>query len=344
MRKRAGIKLNRDGLEVLTNTGERLVFSSIEEFIASPYSHFQSAFAICRDLLLVRKWKFPKEAENSLREAIALNMEDIFPYHEGELEFLYQIIGADDENIELLIIAIEAKILERLKKIKSIKIVAPSAYIYPLELEGGHIIVKEKDYNEVVRFENGKLVDWFIDKNRAEVGVEIDLPALLLKILEQKYQLDIKFLDKRLFLNKEYILYAKLAFLMILLFFIPAVGNILYWNYKISSIENKIKEVERSLSEYSKVNDELSLKRAMIEKIGYSTEPLGFLATISATLPKDSWITNFSYEKGKFSITGYTSNPQELESKLKHKFKQLELLTTKKSDSIYEYSIKGQIQ
>ncbi len=344
MRKKAGICFSSKGLEVLINTGERFFFSSIEEFRASPYSRIYSALAICRDSLFVRKWKLPRESETNLREAIYLNIEDIFPYNEESLEFIHQVIDIGDKYIDLIVIAVKKELIDALKELKSIKLIVPSVYIYPMVTEEDLFTIKWDDCSELVEFREGKLVNWFISHNKDKKELEIDIPKLLLEALEQRYKPEISFLDRRLFLDKKTRLYVGFLSIITLFFLLLAVGNIVYWKYKTISINRKIKELEKYMPEYTKLNEGISIRKSVLDRISLGSDPLELLSFISIALPKSSWITEFSYQRGEFNIKGYAQNEQELEASIKQNLKQVELKVNKQSDNLYEYTLKGGIK
>lgn len=336
MRKFAGMELSKAGLEVLLSSGERYFFKTIDEFLASPYSNIESAVAIARDLLFVRKWKLPKEAENNVKEAIYLNADDIFPYNIEEIEFSYQIID-NDNNIEVIIIAVEKTLLESIRRIKKVKLITPSAYIYPVIDAEEAFMIKRRNYSEVVKFKHGQLIDWFI-RNGIEEGIEIDTAKLLIDVMKKNYVPKLTYLDRRLIFNKSHITYAVFVSAVTLFALIVSVGNFIYWKYKIANVGGKLKETENMVAEYTALNNKLSSDKHIVEKIS-GIETLEFISLITKILPKDAWITSLSIKKNEISIMGETTDAQTLESKFRQNFRNIEFQVRNKTGNVYEYTI-----
>ncbi|MEJ5339293.1 MAG: hypothetical protein WHS43_06525 [Aquificaceae bacterium] len=336
MRKFAGIELSKAGLDVLLSSGERYFFKTIDEFLVSPYSNIESAVAIARDLLIVRKWKLPKEAENNIKEAISLNADDIFPYNIEEIEFLYQIIDHDN-NIEVIIIAVEKTLIESIRRIKKVKLITPSAYIYPVIDAEESFTIKRRNYSEVVKFKHGQLIDWFI-RNGIEEGIEIDTAKLLIDVLKRNYVPKLTYLDRRLIFNKSHVAYAAFVSAITLFTLMVSVGNFIYWKYKIANVEGKLKETENLVAEYTMLNDRLSSSKHIVEKVS-GIKTLELISLMAKMLPKDSWIIGLSIKKSEISIMGETTDAQTLESKFRQSFRNIEFQVRNKTGNVYEYTI-----
>jgi hypothetical protein len=338
MRKRAGIEISSKGLSILLNDGERIFMNSLDEFLSSPYSKIESAVAIARDILMVRKWRFPKEALNNVRNAILFNIDDIFPVSQEDLEILYQVLDVQDTYFEVMVMGVKKDLYDTISKVKAVKLILPSAYTLPIFGKRDVYTLRRDKYVEIIRFQDGKLTDWIIKDDLG--GEEIDIPHALLEIINKGYKPHVYFIDRRILLEKNQVLYlATLAILATAILLVSS-GNYVYWKYKIENMEEKIKKTEPIAMEYNRLIDLINVKKSLIGRIEKKHNCIDLLAKVSETLPKDSWITSFSCNKHNLNIIGYTKTIDIFEKTIKSNFDSIEIESKKTENNIYAYTLR----
>lgn len=340
MKRKAGVEISEKGVEILLDNGERIYLNSLQDFISSEYSKSKLAVAISRDMVMVRKWRFPKDVLNNIEEAIYYNIDDIFPVSTDELKFVYHLTKIHEEAIEIMIIAIKREIYELFKSLRNVKLLIPSAYVYTaMESSNESMCINKGSYAEVVRIQNKVIMDWLLEES-AECSSKIDVPALLLSVLNKAWKPPSSFIDRRMIISKKQLLYiASTVFLLLTSIIVPIV-DIAYWKYKLSNIEKKIKSVEKLASERDLLSETISRHKAVIEQLDSRVKPVELLSVVSNRLPKESWLVSFSVTRNEFVIEGYAKDIKKTEEALRSSFNVVSF-ETREGEGLNSFTLKG---
>ncbi len=337
--RKTGIEITKKGVYVvskLLKSQEKAFFHSLEEFLESKLSKGSLAVAVARDTLLVRKVRLPSQAAEDLEEALAYSADELFPAK--GLFVRGHKLSEKEEEIEVLVWAMDEELYETLSHVKGAKLILPTPYLYPSEFSESELVRDLGEAKELNRYREGKLVDSFLlsDSKTPNLPQDEFLGArLALEALKEGYKTEFSFLDKRVFVSKRVVRYSLASLLIIF-----ALSSVAYYN--VHNLKGRLKEVKKEVSrlapqveEYNRLLDELERKRALIELAKHQrSDVLGILKEITYLLPKDTWLKRFSYKGKKVLLEGYTSSTTNLLRKLEDsgRFRSIKLSGTPRKE------------
>ncbi|MFN3813571.1 MAG: hypothetical protein ACK4SM_02990 [Aquificaceae bacterium] len=328
-----GIEIRKDG--VYACFGEKKVrFESLQELKES-YRGYNIGVAIGRDMLLVRKYRLPKEAIENLQEAVLLNIEEVFPT-KADLKVIVDKLGYRDDGIECLIYALPQSFYDDVLSVKRVKFLVPSPLLYKF-LERDKVVRKLEDgLYERTTIEHGKVKDTVIledlsiaDKQQA-LQDDFALACKALDILLKREALELSFYDERKFLpvrvTKRHVYALALSILILFVSF----GVMLFDLYKIKSkLSRATKEIEKlkPLAErYENKLRDVERKRMVISLL----QSKGFMdefAPLVEYIPKNTKLLSVHYDQQGILLEGYTPSSTSLMDSLKSKYKDVQQQT-----------------
>ncbi len=337
--RKTGIEITRRGVYVVSKaigSEERTFFHSIEDFLSSKFSKGKVSVALSRDFLFVRKLNLPVQATENLDESLSYSADELFPV--GGLVLKGYVISSDGESSSVLVWAMDEEVYEKLSVLKSIKLITPTPFLYPLYFPGTELSRKLGEFTEVNVYKDGKLQDSILrESSEANLPENEFLGAeLAIRTLEEGNKPDFYFIDRRIVLNKKAVRLTAALLLLAIAF----VGGAYY---SLSSLKRDIKSLKEEnaklmprVDEYNKLLDEIAFKKSLIELAETQrSKVLEVLRDITYLLPKDTWLKSFSYKGNKVSIEGFTSSTTNLLRSLENsgKFSSIKLQgTPRKSD------------
>ncbi len=328
-----GIEIKKGG--VYACLGDKKVrFESMQELKES-YKGHNIGVAIGRDMLLVRKYRLPKEAIENLQEAVLLNIEEIFPT-KADLRVIVDQLGYEDDGIECLIYAIPQSFYDEILSMQRVKFLIPSPLLY--RFLGRSKVVRRfgDDLYERATIEHDKVKDTVLleglsmaEKDQV-LQDDFALACKALDILLRGEALELSFYDGRksfpVRITKKHVY----ALALSILFLFTSSGAMLFDLYKIKSklsrANEEIDKLQPLVERYESKLRDVERKRmliALLQSKGFMDE----FASLVEYIPKNTKLISVHYDRQGILLEGYTSSSAPLIDSLKGKYKDVQQQT-----------------
>lgn len=322
-----GIELTREGIYACSHEG-RFRITSFEE-LKKVSAGKSLGVAIGRDVLFVRKYSFPVEALEDIKEAVILNIEEIFPLKEP-LTVSVLPLEASEKEVECLIFAIPQSLYDQLLSLPKLRFLVPSPALYRYLGDGLFYRNLREGLYEKVLIKDGKLTDTVLSE-KADGKViedEYSVACLALEVLLKGEPLEPVFYDRRRFfpikIGKRYIYTAVGVFIFLLLGLGAMAYDLYYLKGKLNRVNEEIEKIQPLADRYETKLREVNAKRTILQLLK-DGDFLETFADLVDVLPAKTKIVNLYYDGKSMTIEGYTPSLSLLTQSLQGKYRDVQV-------------------
>ncbi|MEZ0360388.1 MAG: hypothetical protein ABWK04_00625 [Hydrogenobacter sp.] len=313
---------SRDGNIKLENLQELKEFSSGKDL----------GIAVGRDVLLVRKYTFPIEALDDIKEAVMLNIEEIFPL-KVPLKVTVLPINTSGKEVECFIFAIPQSLYDEILSFPNLKFLVPSPILYKSLGEGSFYRKLSEGLYEKVVIRDGKLTDSILSEEVKEKELRIldgeySVACLTLDVLLKHEPLELAFYDKRkLFrvkLGRRYLYPVSTVVVIVLLSLSLMAYDYYHLKRRLDRVNEEIARLQPLADRYSIKLKEVDTKRTLIKLL----KERSFIKTFAdfvQLLPPKTKILSLQYDAQSITAEGYTLSLPTLTQSLQGKYRNVQV-------------------